>query len=135
MSSAFTTFNTTTEVRPLSKAPNPQLHPTAPQYWLPTAPGMCSQCVCVCLFTSHCCVCALGWVKCRAQIYITRYILFFSFLSIFILLETLVTRFGRYHSNHGEAVNKIISGSLEEPISLIRFLIVNSHNASNDSLN
>ncbi len=31
--------------------------------WLPTAPG-----VCVCLFTTHCCVCALGWVKCRAQI-------------------------------------------------------------------
>ncbi len=46
-----------------------------------------------------------------------------------------MTRFGRYHSNHGEAENKIISGSLEEPISLIRFLIVNSHNASNDSLN
>ncbi len=35
-----------TEVRPLSKAPNPQL-----QCQLPTAPG----------------VCALGWVKCRAQ--------------------------------------------------------------------
>ncbi len=31
----------------------------------------CSGCVftvCVCVFTSHCCVCALGWVKCRAQI-------------------------------------------------------------------
>ncbi len=24
--------------------------------------------VCVCLFTSHCCVCTLGWVKCRAHI-------------------------------------------------------------------
>uniref|UniRef100_A0A673LKC1 6-phosphofructo-2-kinase/fructose-2,6-bisphosphatase 4 n=1 Tax=Sinocyclocheilus rhinocerous TaxID=307959 RepID=A0A673LKC1_9TELE len=45
--------------RPLSKAPNPQ------QHWLPTAPGVCSRCVCVCV---HCCVCALGWLKCRAQI-------------------------------------------------------------------
>ncbi len=44
------TLNTTTEVRPLSKAPNPQLLPG--HHWLPTAPG----------------VCALGWVKCRAQI-------------------------------------------------------------------
>ncbi len=45
--------------------------PWAPQHkWLPTKPGVCSQCVCVCvcLFTTHCCVCALGWVKCRAQI-------------------------------------------------------------------
>ncbi len=54
------TFNTTTEVRPLSKAPNPHL-----------LPGCCSiGCpllqVCVC---SRCvCVCALGWVKCREQI-------------------------------------------------------------------
>ncbi len=42
----------TTEVRPLSKAPNPQTAPRAPQCWLPTAPG----------------VCALGWVKCREHI-------------------------------------------------------------------
>ncbi len=36
--------------------------------WLPTAPGVCSRCVCVCV---HCCVCVcvhFGWVKCRAQI-------------------------------------------------------------------
>ncbi len=37
--------------------------PTAPRrcsilQWLPTAPGVCSRCVCV-----HCCVCALGWVN------------------------------------------------------------------------
>ncbi len=39
---------------PLSKAPNPQpLHT-----WLPTAPGVCSQCVWV-----HCCVCALWMGK------------------------------------------------------------------------
>ncbi len=32
--------------------------------WLPTAPGVCSRCVCV-----HCCVCVhFGRVKCRAQI-------------------------------------------------------------------
>uniref|UniRef100_A0A673K5Y5 Matrix metalloproteinase-19-like n=1 Tax=Sinocyclocheilus rhinocerous TaxID=307959 RepID=A0A673K5Y5_9TELE len=41
--------------------------PTAPrvpqQKWLPT---VCSRCMCV--FTTHCCVCALGRVKCRAQI-------------------------------------------------------------------
>ncbi len=66
MSSALSTFNTTTEVRPLSKTLNPQLLPG--QHRLPTALGVCSRCVCVCLFTSHCCVCALGWVKCRAQI-------------------------------------------------------------------
>ncbi len=38
--------------------------------WLPTAPGVCSRgvCVCVCVCV-HCCVCAhFGWVKCRAQI-------------------------------------------------------------------
>ncbi len=31
----------------------------------------CSGCVftvCVCVFTTHCCVCALGWVKCRGPI-------------------------------------------------------------------
>uniref|UniRef100_A0A671TDB5 Eukaryotic translation initiation factor 4 gamma 3-like n=1 Tax=Sinocyclocheilus anshuiensis TaxID=1608454 RepID=A0A671TDB5_9TELE len=31
--------------------------------WLPTAPGVCSRCVCV-----HCCVCALWMGKCRALI-------------------------------------------------------------------
>ncbi len=41
----------TTEVRPLSKAPPPTA-PRAPQCRLPTAPG----------------VCALGWVKCREHI-------------------------------------------------------------------
>ncbi len=38
--------------------------------WLPTAPGVCSRgvCVCVCVCV-HCCVCVhFGWVKCRAQI-------------------------------------------------------------------
>ncbi len=44
------------EVRPLSKAPHLQL--------LPGCRSMkCSGCVCL-----HCCVCAFGWVKCRAQI-------------------------------------------------------------------
>ncbi len=47
----------------------------------------CSRCVfTVCVFTTHCCVCALGWVKCRAPIssmghhtwqYITLFFLFF----------------------------------------------------------
>ncbi len=50
ITSTLSTLNTTTEMRPLSKAPNPQLLPG--RHWLPTAPG----------------VCALGWVKCRAQI-------------------------------------------------------------------
>ncbi len=31
----------TTEVRPLSKAPNPQIAPWVPQCRLPTAPGVC----------------------------------------------------------------------------------------------
>ncbi len=47
ITSVLSTFNTTTEVRPLSKAPNPQLLPVG--------------------FTLLR-VCALGWVKCRAQI-------------------------------------------------------------------
>ncbi len=42
----------TTEVRPLSKAPNPQLLPGRHSVGLPTAPS----------------VCALGWVKCREHI-------------------------------------------------------------------
>ncbi len=36
--------------------------PTSPWTPQPTAPGVCS---CVCF---HCCLCALRWVKCRAQI-------------------------------------------------------------------
>lgn len=52
---------TTTEVRPLSKVPNPQQLPShCSKKWLPTPV--------VCLFTAHCCVCALGWDKCKAQI-------------------------------------------------------------------
>ncbi len=46
------TFKTTAEVRPLSNGTKP---PTSPPIWLHT--------VCV-----YYCVCALGWVKCRAQI-------------------------------------------------------------------
>ncbi len=42
----------TTEVRPLSKAPNPQLALRAQHCRLPTAPS----------------VCTLGWVKCREHI-------------------------------------------------------------------
>ncbi len=45
------TFKTTAEVRPLSNGTKP---PTSPPIWLHT--------VCV-----YYCVCALGWVKCRAN--------------------------------------------------------------------
>ncbi len=51
------TFNTTTVVRPLSKAQNPQLL-SGRRSINGTAPGVCSLL----------CVCALGWVKCKAQI-------------------------------------------------------------------
>ncbi len=48
----------------LEQGTEPPSAPWAPQHKrLPTAPGVCSRCVCV-----HCFVCALGWVKCRAQI-------------------------------------------------------------------
>ncbi len=48
----------------LEQDTEPPTAPRTPQHkWLPTAPGVCSRCVCV-----HYCVCALGWVKCRAQI-------------------------------------------------------------------
>ncbi len=43
----------------------PPTAPRVPQHnWLPTAPGVCSRCVCV--FTAVCV--HFGWVKCRAQI-------------------------------------------------------------------
>ncbi len=41
----------------LEQGTEPPTAPRAPQHkWLPTAPGVCSRCVCVCV---HCCVCAL----------------------------------------------------------------------------
>ncbi len=52
MNSTLTTFNAMTEV-PLSKAPNPPIAPQALEQWLPTAPGVCSQCVCS-LLTAVC---------------------------------------------------------------------------------
>ncbi len=48
----------------LEQGTEPPIAPRALEQWLPTAPGVCSQCV----FTTHCCVCALGWVNCRAPI-------------------------------------------------------------------
>ncbi len=56
MSGTLSTLNTTTKV-PLSKAPDPQLLPRAPQNkWLPINavwdPEQCSRCVCV--FTAVC---------------------------------------------------------------------------------
>ncbi len=58
MYSALSTFNSTTEVA-LSKPPNPQLLPGRRSIkWLPTAPGVCSQRVCVCV-CSLLCVCTL----------------------------------------------------------------------------
>ncbi len=57
MSSAFSSFNTTTEV-PLSKNRTPNCCLGAATIWLPTAPGVCSLlCVCVCVFTVCVCVC------------------------------------------------------------------------------
>ncbi len=68
----------TTEVRPLSKAPNLQTTPRAPQHWLPTALG----------------VCALGWVKCSEHIsllvilciivYVTNKKFFFFFIRLLL---------------------------------------------------
>ncbi len=63
MYSALSSFNTTTEVRPLSKAPNPQLLPRRRSTGCPLLR------VCVhglCVFTAVCV--HFGWVKCRAQI-------------------------------------------------------------------
>ncbi len=63
--------------------------------WSPGAGAMaahCSRCVftvCVCVFTTHCCVCALGWVKCRAPIssvghhtwqYITLLVIYYYYI-------------------------------------------------------
>ncbi len=56
------TFNTTTDVS-LSKAPNPQLLPGRRSINGCPLLRVCVNGVCV-----HCCVCALGWIKCRAQI-------------------------------------------------------------------
>ncbi len=63
MYSALSSFNTTTEV-PLSKTPNPQLLPGRRSIGCPLLRA-CVHGVCVCI---HFCVCAFGWVKCRAQI-------------------------------------------------------------------
>ncbi len=52
MNSILSTFNTMTEVL-LSKALNPPTAPRALEQWLPTAPGVCSQCVCS-LLTAVC---------------------------------------------------------------------------------
>ncbi len=57
ITSTLSTFNTMTEVRPLSKAPNPQLLPGRRSIGCPLLQVYV-----------HYCVCALGWVKCRAQI-------------------------------------------------------------------
>ncbi len=55
-----------TEVRPSTKPP---IAPRVPQHWLPTAPGgVHSVCLFVCVHFSQLCVCALGWVKCRARV-------------------------------------------------------------------
>ncbi len=62
ITSVLSTFNSTTEVRPLSKAPNSQLLPGCRCIDCPLL-QVCVHGVCV-----HYCVCALGWVKCRAQI-------------------------------------------------------------------
>ncbi len=45
----------------------------------------------VCVFTTHCCVCALGWVKCRSPIssmghHTWQYITFFFFYQIINLI-------------------------------------------------
>ncbi len=60
------TFNTTTEVRPLSKAPNPQLLPGRRSINGCLLLRVCVHGVCVCVFTAVCV--HLGWVKCRALI-------------------------------------------------------------------
>ncbi len=49
----------------LEQGTEPPIAPRALEQWLPTALGVCSQCVCSLLCV---CVCALGWVKCRAPI-------------------------------------------------------------------
>ncbi len=53
----------------LQQGTQPSTAHQAPQHWLLTASGVCSQCVCVSTCVSSLLtVCALGWVKCRAQI-------------------------------------------------------------------
>ncbi len=52
MYSALFTLNATTEVRPLIKAPNPQLLPGRRSNMAAHCSGVCSRCVCV--FTAVC---------------------------------------------------------------------------------
>ncbi len=67
MSSALSTLNTITEVRPLSKALNPQLLPGrrcigCPLLWV------CVHSVCLCVFVRFSLLCVCTWmVKCIAQ--------------------------------------------------------------------
>ncbi len=51
MYSALSTIKTMTEM-PLEQGTEPPTASQAQHKWLPTAPGVCSVCVCV-----HCCVC------------------------------------------------------------------------------
>ncbi len=62
MSSALSTLNTTTEVRPLSKAPNPQLLPGRRSINGCPLLRVCVHGVCVCVLFHYSllCVCALG---------------------------------------------------------------------------
>ncbi len=64
MYSALSSFNTTTEVKPLSKAPNPQLLPGRHSINGCQLLRVCVHSVCV--FTTVCV--HFGWVNCRAQI-------------------------------------------------------------------
>ncbi len=57
----------------LEQGTEPTTAPWAPRHkWLPTAPGVCSWCVCV-----HCCVCALGWVNVEHEFRIYIYFIIF----------------------------------------------------------
>ncbi len=59
--SVLSTFNTTTEVRPLSKSPNPQLLPGRRSIVCPQncVCACACVCVCVCVFTT---VCVCTWM-------------------------------------------------------------------------
>ncbi len=73
------TLNTTTAVRPLSKASNPQLLSGRRSKKMAAHCSGCMFMVCVCLFTTQCCVCTwMGEMQRTNSEYGTRHVLSFS---------------------------------------------------------
>ncbi len=99
MNSTLSTLNTMTEV-PLSNGTEPPFAPRVLEQWLPTAPGACSQCVCVCSLLTAVCV-HLDGLNAEGQFRVWFTILdntshYYYFIIISITLINIFYRFAFY---------------------------------------